>query len=472
MIEVLAEAPLAYRGPRSSFVALMMLMSASSLRVEPSRRTLGPPGPSELRLERRAAAGRARRGRASRDGPPGGAPPSMPGVGERAPFVAEQLGLEQVLGDGGAVDLDELRLRSRAAPVDDAGEPTLFPVPVSPVIKIGGSLPAPARAREEPEIADEARPSSGCGRSTRSRVHGETIIGRLARLNPVPEAPGHGADTAKVPDRSAPVLTLRVPSAYIRRDRATPESCRRTCGSSLATLPTRRGSPRGGRPSRLTGSPAHLSPDRRRSRRGSVRLDPGPGPGLQLEHFQGQELFLLLTRAPLGRGVLKKHILGFESLSGMKVKWETLPEIQARQSSPSGGPRTPADRRVLHLAPRREEAVLEGGWSHPMNKFLQDPSFTSPDFDSNDSARRAGRRHQPDGSISALAAFIDANVLFYGRISSPRRISRRPRRSPSWSSSCQSSTRRPAPTASSCAGSRTRMRRSTRASCSRWAGRI
>jgi len=35
------------------------------------------------------------------------------------------------------------------------------------------------------------------------------------------------------------VLTLRVPSAYIRSDRATPEGCRRTSGSSLATLPNR-----------------------------------------------------------------------------------------------------------------------------------------------------------------------------------------------------------------------------------------
>ena len=35
------------------------------------------------------------------------------------------------------------------------------------------------------------------------------------------------------------MLTLRVPSAYIRSDRATPEGCRRTSGSSLATLPNR-----------------------------------------------------------------------------------------------------------------------------------------------------------------------------------------------------------------------------------------
>src|ERR1700739_3133799 len=48
------------------------------------------------------------------------------------------------------------------------------------------------------------------------------------------------------------------------------------------------------------------------------------------KRFQGKELFLLLTKHPF-IDVLEKHIPEFESLSGMKVKWETLPEIQARQ---------------------------------------------------------------------------------------------------------------------------------------------
>jgi multiple sugar transport system substrate-binding protein len=56
----------------------------------------------------------------------------------------------------------------------------------------------------------------------------------------------------------------------------------------------------------------------------------------------------------------------------------------------------------------------KAGWYHPLNQFLQDATLTSPDFDWNDfsSGARAGVT-QPDGSISALAAFIDANVFFY-----------------------------------------------------------
>src|SRR5262249_19726451 len=57
---------------------------------------------------------------------------------------------------------------------------------------------------------------------------------------------------------------------------------------------------------------------------------PARAQGFTWKRFQGKELFLLLTKHPF-IDVLEKHIPEFESLSGMKVKWETLPEIQARQ---------------------------------------------------------------------------------------------------------------------------------------------
>ena len=113
--------------------------------------------------------------------------------------------------------------------------------------------------------------------------------------------------------------------------------------------------------------------------------------------------------------MLEKHIPEFESLSGMKVKWETLPEIQARQkltvemTANSGG--IDAFFTSLHVEKKR---FWKAGWYHPLNKFLQDASLTSPEFDWNDftDGARAGVT-QPDGSISAMAAFIDANVFFY-----------------------------------------------------------
>ena len=57
---------------------------------------------------------------------------------------------------------------------------------------------------------------------------------------------------------------------------------------------------------------------------------PARAQGFNWKRFQGKELYLLLTKHPW-IDVLEKNIPEFESLSGMKVKWETLPEIQARQ---------------------------------------------------------------------------------------------------------------------------------------------
>ena len=141
---------------------------------------------------------------------------------------------------------------------------------------------------------------------------------------------------------------------------------------------------------------------------------PARAQGFTWKRFQGKELFLMPTKHPFVE-VLEKHIPEFESLSGMKVKWETLPEIQARQkltvemTANAGG--IDAFFTSLHVEKKR---FWKAGWYHPLNKFLQDPSLTSPDFDWNDfsAGARAGVT-QPDGSISALAAFIDANVLFY-----------------------------------------------------------
>jgi multiple sugar transport system substrate-binding protein len=141
---------------------------------------------------------------------------------------------------------------------------------------------------------------------------------------------------------------------------------------------------------------------------------PARAQGFTWKRFQGKELFLLLTKHPFIE-VLEKHIPEFESLSGMKVKWETLPEIQARQkmtvemTANSGG--IDAFFTALHDEKKR---FWKAGWYHPLNKFLADASLTSPEFDWNDftPGARAGVT-QPDGSISALAAFVDANVFFY-----------------------------------------------------------
>ncbi len=141
---------------------------------------------------------------------------------------------------------------------------------------------------------------------------------------------------------------------------------------------------------------------------------PARAQGFNWKRFQGKELFLLLTKHPW-IDVLEKNIPEFESLSGMKVKWETLPEIQARQKMTveltGGSTGIDAFFTSLHVEKKR---FWKAGWYLPLNRFLEDKALTSPEYDWSDftPGARAGAT-QADGSISALPAFIDANVFFY-----------------------------------------------------------
>ena len=141
---------------------------------------------------------------------------------------------------------------------------------------------------------------------------------------------------------------------------------------------------------------------------------PARAQGFNWKRFQGKELYLLLTKHPW-IDVLEKNIPEFESLSGMKVKWETLPEIQARQKltveMTGGSSGIDAFFTSLHVEKKR---FFKAGWYTPLNKFIEDRTLTSPEFDWSDvtAGAKAGAT-QADGSISALPAFVDVNVLFY-----------------------------------------------------------
>ena len=147
---------------------------------------------------------------------------------------------------------------------------------------------------------------------------------------------------------------------------------------------------------------------------GPFVFTPARAQGFNWKRFQGKELFLILSKHPWVE-VLEKNIPEFESLSGMKIKWETLPEIQARQklvvemTSASGG--VDGFFTSLHVEKKR---FWKAGWYEPLNRFLQDRTLTPAEWDFDDIAGGAKSIiTQKDGSISALPAFVDAVILFY-----------------------------------------------------------
>jgi len=141
---------------------------------------------------------------------------------------------------------------------------------------------------------------------------------------------------------------------------------------------------------------------------------PGHGQTFNWQRFKGKELFLLLYKHPFVDEMVK-HIPEFESLTGIKAKYEVLPEVQGRQKftveMTAGAGGVDAWHASMHVEKRR---AWKSGWFQPLNKFLEDKSLTAPDYDWNDFT--AGARAdvtQPDRTISGLPTFVDPFVLFY-----------------------------------------------------------
>src|SRR5262245_30079021 len=153
---------------------------------------------------------------------------------------------------------------------------------------------------------------------------------------------------------------------------------------------------------------------RRRCRRRAVRVDSGAGAGLQLEAVPGQGALPPADQASVHRRARKEH-------SRVRVADRNEGEVGDASRDPGTAEDDRRDdgelrrnRRLLHVAPRREEALLESGLVStdeqvPRGQDAHDHRGGWNDFTP---GARAGST-QPDGSISALAAFVDANVVFY-----------------------------------------------------------
>ena len=141
---------------------------------------------------------------------------------------------------------------------------------------------------------------------------------------------------------------------------------------------------------------------------------PGHAQSFNWQRFKGKELFLIFFKHPWAEEIVK-YAPEFESLTGIKLKYEILPEIQARQkltvemTAASGG--LDAFLSSLHVEKRR---FWKAGWYEPLNKYLEDKTLTAPDYDWNDfTATAKAAVTQPDKTVSALPSFVDPDILYY-----------------------------------------------------------
>ena len=132
------------------------------------------------------------------------------------------------------------------------------------------------------------------------------------------------------------------------------------------------------------------------------------------QRYKGTTLSLLFYKHPWVDEI-QKYFPEFESLTGMKIQHEVIPEVQGREKlvvqMTSGAGDIDAWHASMHVEKRR---FWKSGWFQPVNAYLQDKSLTAEDYAWNDITKGAvDAVTQPDKTISALPTFPDPFVMFY-----------------------------------------------------------
>ena len=140
----------------------------------------------------------------------------------------------------------------------------------------------------------------------------------------------------------------------------------------------------------------------------------GAADAFNWQRFAGQSIFVQFIKIPWC-GTIEPMLPDFEKLSGIKVEFVELPELQARQKLmiefTAGSAGIDAFFTALHVEKRR---FWKSGWYADLSKFLKDPTMTAPDYDWNDIF--AGTRRaiaQEDGSVVALPIDATPHMFYY-----------------------------------------------------------
>ena len=140
----------------------------------------------------------------------------------------------------------------------------------------------------------------------------------------------------------------------------------------------------------------------------------GAADAFNWRRFAGQSIFVQSPKLPWSE-TIPQILPEFEKLTGIKVEFVDLPEIQARQkltvefTAGSGG--VDAFYTSMHVEKRR---FWKSGWYADLNKFVKDPTMMMPDYDWNDipeGPRQTGV--EPDGTLSALPVHGGPHLFLY-----------------------------------------------------------
>jgi multiple sugar transport system substrate-binding protein len=131
------------------------------------------------------------------------------------------------------------------------------------------------------------------------------------------------------------------------------------------------------------------------------------------QRFKGSSINVLILKS-IASDLLEKNLPEFETLTGIKVNLQVLPEQQARQKIAidfaSGGPTVDVFDTSLHVERTR---FWRAGWYEPLNTRMTS-DLLSPDYQYSDFLGAAlNMTKAPDGTIIGLPTALDVQVLYY-----------------------------------------------------------
>jgi multiple sugar transport system substrate-binding protein len=134
------------------------------------------------------------------------------------------------------------------------------------------------------------------------------------------------------------------------------------------------------------------------------------------KRFKGQHIEVALVKGPRS-DILQKYQPEFESLTGISVGAEQVPEQQLRQRNviqfSSGHPAVDVTLLSLHV----EKRIFGGAkWLEDLRPYLADKTMTAPGFDFDDfSAGGKLFSTQSDGRIDTFPTSLDYNILYWNK---------------------------------------------------------
>jgi len=145
----------------------------------------------------------------------------------------------------------------------------------------------------------------------------------------------------------------------------------------------------------------------------STSPSPSTDPSFDWRRYDGTSIVVMAAQHPAANAIAP-HLAEFEALTGIKVTFEQLPtpDMRNRILIEMVGESDAID---VFMSSDQNDAALfhQNGWYEPLNRFIEDESLTSPDYDFADFSSGLINTVTYDGDIISIPILVEMAMLYY-----------------------------------------------------------